>query len=209
MSGIVDHLIVSADRFLRKLAVAPQSNRPSPASKVDSDELSKADRKHAAGLMRINHTGEVCAQALYEGQAFVARAGEVREVLLQSAAEEEDHLVWCSDRLKALGAKESKLNSVFYVSSYLMGVATGAMGDKISLGFVAATEEQVCKHLKAHMDELPRGDAQSLQVVTQMYDDEQAHGTRALDAGGVNFPSPIKAGMTLLSKFMTSTTYRI
>jgi ubiquinone biosynthesis monooxygenase Coq7 len=209
MSGLADELILGADRFLRTLTAQPVANRQSPADGEESPVLSEEERKHAAGLMRINHTGEVCAQALYEGQAAAARENQVRDALLKAASEEEDHLAWCSDRLSQLESEPSKLNPAFYVASYLMGIVTGAMGDKISLGFVAATEEQVCKHLEHHMKELPTADTGSLKVIQQMHADEQRHGTQALDAGGTNFPKPIKQIMTAMSKLMTSTTYRI
>ncbi len=209
MSGLADELILGADRFLRTLTTPPVAKRQSPAKGEEIPVLSEEERRHAAGLMRINHTGEVCAQALYEGQAATAKETHVRDALLKAASEEEDHLAWCSDRLEQLASEPSKLNPAFYIASYLMGVVTGAMGDRISLGFVAATEEQVCRHLEHHMKELPAADTGSLKVIQQMHVDEQRHGTQALDAGGTNFPAPVKRFMTAMSKLMTSTTYRI
>jgi len=206
---IADRLILGVDRFLRTLTVEPIASRQSPAGDEELPVLSEKERLHAGGLMRINHTGEVCAQALYEGQAATARESGVRDALLKAASEEEDHLAWCSDRLDELESEPSKLNPAFYVASYLMGVVTGAMGDRISLGFVAATEEQVCKHLEEHMATLPEADTRSLKVIQQMHTDEQKHGAQALKAGGASFPAPIKGIMTVMSKLMTSTTYRI
>jgi len=209
MTSIADQLILGADRFLRTLSLEPTASRQSPASGEELPVLNEQERLHAAGLMRINHTGEVCAQALYEGQAATARDSEVRETLLKAASEEEDHLAWCSDRLVELESKPSVLNPAFYVASYLMGVVTGVMGDRISLGFVAATEEQVCKHLEVHMTKLPAADTRSLKVIQQMHADEQRHGNQALDAGGASFPAAIKGIMAAMSKVMTSTTYRV
>ena len=171
--------------------------------------MSEQERRHSAGLMRVNHTGEVCAQALYEGQAVSANQEKVRTALLDAAAEEEDHLVWCSERLEDLDSHPSVLNPLFYTTSYLLGAVTGLMGDKISLGFVAATEEQVCSHLEEHLRSLPVTDTQSQRVLEQMHADERRHGTQALSAGGVEFPRPVKNAMSVFSKIMTSTTYRI
>lgn len=158
--------------------------------------------------MRVNHTGEVCAQALYEGQALVAREGRVRTALLRAAREEGDHLAWCNERLDELDSRPSRLNPAWYAVSYALGAATGLMGDRISLGFVAATEDQVCRHLESHLERLPPGDVRSRQIVAQMHSDEARHGTEALGAGGTEFPAPLKKAMTLVSRVMTETAYR-
>ena len=206
--SLVDTVVLGVDRVLKTLARTPRAERPSPGREVEDVLLSETDTRHAAGLMRVNHTGEVCAQALYEGQALVARDGRVKASLLDAAREEEDHLAWCDERLDQLDSKPSVLNPVWYGLSYALGTATGLMGDKISLGFVAATEDQVCKHLESHLEELPADDARSRMIVEQMHADEARHGTDARRAGGVEFPAPVKDLMTLLSKLMTETAYR-
>ena len=206
--SLVDTVVLGVDRVLKTLARTPRAERPSPGREVEDVLLSETDTRHAAGLMRVNHTGEVCAQALYEGQALVARDGRVKASLLDAAREEEDHLAWCDERLDQLDSKPSVLNPVWYGLSYALGTATGLMGDKISLGFVAATEDQVCKHLESHLEELPADDARSRMIVEQMHADEARHGTDARRAGGVEFPAPVKDLMTLLSKLMTETSYR-
>jgi len=207
-SGI-DAILVGIDRALRTLSGGRASGRASPGESVPERPLDDAERAHAAGLMRVNHAGEVCAQALYEGQALVARDPRVRESLLDAAREEEDHLAWCSARLDALGSRPSVLNPVWYGLSFAMGAVTGLLGDKLSLGFVAATEDQVCKHLERHLDALPADDERSRAVVAQMHADEARHGTKALEAGGVEFPAPVKDLMTVVSTLMTETSYRI
>jgi ubiquinone biosynthesis monooxygenase Coq7 len=206
--SLVDTLVLGVDRVLKTLARAPRAERPSPGREVEEVSLSETDTRHAAGLMRVNHTGEICAQALYEGQALVARDGRVKAALLDAAREEEDHLAWCDERLGQLDSKPSVLNPVWYGLSYALGTATGLMGDKISLGFVAATEDQVCRHLESHLEELPVDDARSRVIVEQMHADEARHGTDARRAGGVEFPAPVKDIMSLISKLMTTTSYR-
>jgi ubiquinone biosynthesis monooxygenase Coq7 len=206
--SFVDTVVLGVDRVLKTLARPPRAERPSPGREVEDVSLSETDTRHAAGLMRVNHTGEVCAQALYEGQALVARDGRVKASLLDAAREEEDHLAWCDERLDQLDSKPSVLNPLWYGLSYALGTATGLMGDKISLGFVAATEDQVCKHLESHLEELPVDDARSRVIVEQMHADEARHGTDARRAGGVEFPQPVKDVMTLISRLMTQTSYR-
>jgi ubiquinone biosynthesis monooxygenase Coq7 len=206
--SLLDNLVLGVDRVLKTLTHTPRAERPSPGGEVEDGSLSEAETRHAAGLMRVNHTGEICAQALYEGQALVARDGRVKAALLDAAREEEDHLAWCDERLDELDSQPSVLNPVWYGLSYALGTATGLMGDKISLGFVAATEDQVCKHLEAHLEELPADDTRSRAIVEQMHADEARHGTDARRAGGVEFPAPAKAAMTLISKLMTQTSYR-
>ena len=159
--------------------------------------------------MRINHTGEVCAQALYQGQALTAKLPQVREAMEEAAREEVDHLVWCEQRINELGSHTSRLNPLFYGLSFGIGAMAGKVSDKVSLGFVAATEEQVCKHLTEHMSSLPVQDEKSKAVLLQMLEDEAKHATTALDAGGHKFPLPVKLAMTAVSKVMTKTSYRI
>jgi ubiquinone biosynthesis monooxygenase Coq7 len=205
----IDSLVLGADRLLRTLAGRHVAARTSPGGKGPEPSLSASERAHAAGLMRVNHAGEVCAQALYEGQALVARDDGVRAGLLQAAQEEEDHLAWCSQRLDELGSRPSVLNPLWYGMSYAIGAATGLLGDRVSLGFVAATEEQVCAHLERHLDSLPAADARSRAVVEQMHQDEARHGSHALAAGGAHFPMALKSLMTLVSRAMTETSYRL
>jgi ubiquinone biosynthesis monooxygenase Coq7 len=205
-----DKLIQNADSALRTLIPgAANQQRPSPAQLSDENELDENERKHAAGLMRINHTGEVCAQGLYQGQALTAKLPEVREAMEEAAAEEVDHLVWCEDRITQLGSHTSVLNPAFYGLSFGIGALAGAISDKISLGFVAETERQVCKHLTEHMTSLPTQDEKSKKILLQMLDDEAKHATAALEAGGYEFPLPVRFAMTGLSKVMTKSVYKI
>ena len=205
-----DKFIIESDRVLRTLSKnASTAATPSPARTIQEPELSAQDAKHAAGLMRINHTGEVCAQALYQGQALTAKLPGVREEMEQAAQEEVDHLSWCDERLQQLNSQPSLLNPLFYGLSFGIGATAGAISDKISLGFVAATEELVCSHLEKHLAELPEGDTKSRAIVSQMLEDEARHQQTALDAGGREFPTPVKMGMKLMSKAMTTTTYRM
>ena len=204
-----DRLLLEADKALRTITGASQAvSRPSPAKDCDERKLSDVDREHAAGLMRVNHTGEVCAQALYQGQALTANLTEVREEMRQAAIEEVDHLQWCDDRLRELDSQPSLLNPLWYALSFGIGAGAGLIGDKISLGFVAATEEQVCEHLEGHLQTLPKDDQKSRAIVKQMLIDERKHGHSALTAGGKDFPPTVKSFMTTLSKLMTKTSYR-
>lgn len=206
----LDTFISHIDNALKTLVPgAATAHRSSPADTTDDQALSQQETQHAAGLMRINHTGEVCAQALYQGQSLTARLPQVREAMEEAAEEEIDHLVWCEHRLKELNSQPSLLNPLFYGLSYSVGALAGALGDKWSLGFVAATEDQVCKHLEHHLETLPQGDQRSRAVLKLMHEDELRHATTALSAGGVPFPKPVKNFMTGLSKVMTGTTYRI
>lgn len=209
--SLIDNFIVNADRALRTLAAGNDmtSERPSPARPLDEADLSEAERKKSAALMRVNHTGEVCAQALYQGQALTAKLPDVRAEMEHAAEEEIDHLVWCQERIDSLGSHTSYLNPVWYGLSFAIGAGAGLVSDKVSLGFVAATEHQVCKHLQEHLQELPEQDARSRAVVEQMLEDEARHADMALNAGGYSFPAPVKGLMTLVSKVMTKTSYRI
>lgn len=205
-----DHLITQLDRAIRTLSPGkPAHGRPSPAANENEAELSDTERRHAAGLMRVNHAGEVCAQALYQGQALTAKLTTVKTEMNQAADEEIDHLAWCQDRLQQLDSHTSLLNPLWYGLSFGIGAGAGLIGDRISLGFVAATEDQVCKHLEEHLQTLPAQDKKSRAVVEQMLVDEAKHAHSALDAGGIKFPFPVKAAMSLVSKAMTKSSYRI
>ncbi len=208
--SLLDKLISEADSVMRTITNrGHRASRPSPAQDHTDTELSDAERKHVAGLMRVNHTGEVCAQALYQGQALTARLPTVRKEMSQAAREEIDHLVWCEERLRELGSHTSYLNPAWYGMSFVMGAIAGAISDKVSLGFVAATEEQVCSHLHDHLRQLPDEDRKSQLILQQMLVDEQRHGENALAAGGAEFPLRAKEAMTSVSRFMTRSSYRI
>ncbi|MDY7566788.1 2-polyprenyl-3-methyl-6-methoxy-1,4-benzoquinone monooxygenase [Pseudomonas sp. RTC3] len=206
----VDRLLLQADAAMRTLLpFSVQPYRPSPAIVQSETKMSDVDTRHVAGLMRINHTGEVCAQALYQGQALTAKLPKVRAAMEHAAEEEIDHLVWCEQRIRQLGSHTSVLNPLFYGISFGIGAAAGMISDRVSLGFVAATEDQVCKHLNDHLQQLPAEDEKSRAILEQMRIDEERHAESALDAGGFRFPAPIKFGMSLLAKVMTQSTYRI
>lgn len=208
--SFIDKLIVNADQALRTLVPsAATAKRSNPAAEHKSIHLSEPEKKHIAGLMRINHTGEVCAQALYQGQALTAKLPAVRQEMEQAAQEEVDHLVWCEQRLNELGSHTSFLNPIFYAASFSIGAAAGVAGDKWSLGFVAATEDQVCKHLQDHLQQLPEDDHQSHAILEQMLEDEAAHGNQAREAGGQEFSATAKTVMTAISGVMTKTTYHL
>ncbi|HEY9036054.1 MAG TPA: 2-polyprenyl-3-methyl-6-methoxy-1,4-benzoquinone monooxygenase [Pseudomonadales bacterium] len=207
---VFDRLCLGADRVLRTLVPgAATGERASPSAEEPCGNLSDTERQHIAGLMRINHTGEVCAQALYQGQALTARDTAVRRAMEQSAHEEIDHLVWCETRLHELGSHTSVLNPVFYGLSFAIGAGAGLVSDQLSLGFVAATEEQVCKHLEKHLAQIPAADQKSRAILETMLEDEAHHAHKALDAGGTVFPEPIKQAMTAISTVMTEATYRL
>lgn len=209
-----DKLIVNADQALRTLIpTAATAKRKNPADECNSAdiraEFSDSERKHIAGLMRINHTGEVCAQALYQGQALTAKLEDVRQEMEHAAEEEIDHLVWCEQRIQQLGSHTSFLNPAFYAMSFSIGALAGLAGDKWSLGFVAATEERVCQHLEDHLLQLPEADIASRSILQTMLVDEQQHGTKALEAGGIDFSDNMKSFMTATSQLMTKTSYYI
>lgn len=203
----VDRMIQSFDQCLRSLVPgATSAHRRNPAQAPEAP-LSAQEIKHVAGLMRVNHTGEVCAQALYHGQAMAAKLPHVRQEMEFAAIEEQDHLAWCEDRLKELKSTPSVLNPLWYGMSYLMGAAAGFAGDQYSLGFVAETERQVSLHLQDHLQQLPTQDLRSKQILEQMNEDELHHRDTALLAGGVELPQTVKVAMTMISKVMTKTSY--
>lgn len=208
--SLFDRLITEADKALRTVTPqVTQAQRTSPASTRGEARLSEAERRHAAGLMRINHTGEVCAQALYQGQALTARLPDVRAEMERAAREEEDHLAWCEERVRELGSHTSYLNPLWYAMSFGIGAAAGFAGDKWSLGFVAETENQVCAHLEGHLARAPLQDEKTRAIMTQMHTDEAEHMKMAMAAGAAELPAPVKQLMTLTAKLMTSLTYRI
>jgi len=204
-----DALIVSFDRALRTLAGQPTASRPAPGANLVDIELTDDERRHAAGLMRVNHTGEVCAQALYAAQALVARDPDVRHAFAQAAREEEEHLAWTQQRLAELRDRRSLLNPLWYAGSFAIGVAAGVAGDRVNLGFVVETERQVEEHLTGHMDRLPPGDARSRAIVEKMRDDEARHGAMAQEAGAASLPGPVKGLMRLAAAVMKTVAYRI
>lgn len=204
----IDHLLINLDQAIRTVCGRPQtSERPRPAA--PETELEPAEQQYSARLMRINHTGEVCAQALYQGQALTARLGAVRESMDRAAIEENDHLAWCESRIEELNSHTSFLNPFFYTGSFLIGTLAGKAGDRWSLGFVAETEHQVVRHLENHLERLPADDHQSRAIIEQMKEDEGRHATSALEAGGAALPLPVRLLMKATSKVMTSTTYWI
>lgn len=203
----LDSLIVEFDKGLRTLFARPASVRSHPDAGVPESDLSEVERKRAAALMRINHTGEVCAQALYQGQALTARDPAVQHKLQVAAQEETEHLAWTSRRISELGGRVSILNPFWYSASLAMGAAAGLLGDRWNLGFLAETERQVGAHLQSHLAQLPEQDAKSRAVVQQMLDDETRHADMAEEMGGMPLPSPVMAAMRLSSKVMTRTTY--
>lgn len=205
-----DRLITQFDRALRSVTPGTQTSaRPYPGEPLLENSLTSQEKRHSAGLMRVNHAGEVCAQALYQGQALTAKLTRIRAEMERAAEEEVDHLAWCEQRLTELQSRPSALNPLWYGLSFGLGAGAGLVNDKISLGFVAATEEQVCRHLQGHLKELPAQDIKSRAVVAAMISDEQQHGASALKAGGLNFPKPVKFAMSCLAKAMTSSSYRI
>lgn len=208
--SLLDRCLIQFDQALRTCVPGSSTaQRISPAVSVTDSELPETERRHIAGLMRINHTGEVCAQALYQGQAATARLSDVRDSMQQAAAEEVDHLAWCEERLQQLDSHPSVLNPLFYALSFGLGATAGIAGDKWSLGFVAETEQQVCNHLQDHLEKLPASDNKSKAILEQMLIDEKQHGDSARAAGGAHLPQPLRQLMNLMSTVMKQTTYRI
>ena len=205
----IDRLIVGFDRALRTLSGTTSAARPSPATGLVSEELTPEERRHVAGLMRVNHTGEVCAQALYSAQALVARDPEIRARYDRAAREEEDHLAWTQTRLAEMDDRPSLLNPLWYAGSFAIGLVAGVAGDRTNLGFVVETERQVEEHLTSHMDRLPQNDAKSRAIVEQMRSDEARHGAMAQEAGALPLPWPVKRGMRACADVMRAVAYRI
>lgn len=204
-----DRFLIEAQRAAQSLLARPAAERPNPAGDEADLVLDAGERRHAAGLMRINHVGEICAQALYSGQAAVARDEATRDDLLAAAAEETDHLAWCADRLDELGSRPSLLNPVWYAGSYAIGVLAGLRGDGWNLGFVVETERQVEAHLAEHLERLPEGDLRSRAILRQMKADEARHAEHAEHAGARILPQPVPTLMAAASKLMKAVAYRV
>ena len=203
-------VILAADSALRTLWAAPRASRPMPLAQYPGPALSEAERREAAALMRVNHVGEVCAQALYTGQTLATQNPVLRAQLAEASREEADHLAWTQQRLDALNDRPSWLNPVWYAGAFAIGFAAGKLGgDRVSLGFVVETERQVEAHLQSHMTRLPAGDSASRAIVTQMKADEIAHAQMAMKAGAMELPTPVKTAMRLAAKLMTTVAHRI
>lgn len=213
-SSPLENMLAEVGRALQVLNGSAQAGRPNPAgpkplAAAEQETLSPADQRHAAGLMRVNHVGEICAQALYRGQAVFCRDDSIRHVLHQAATEEVDHLVWCRQRLDELNSRPSVLNPLWYAGSFSLGAIASRAGIPRNLGFMAETERQVEQHLDGHLEQLPAHDSRSRRIVEQMRDDEIQHRTTAENHGASPLPSPIKFAMRLMSRVMTATAYRL
>jgi ubiquinone biosynthesis monooxygenase Coq7 len=205
----LDSAICAFDRTLRTMSNVATASRPNPAVGVAEPGLTEQEKAHSAGLMRVNHVGEVCAQALYAAQSAFAKTPLTREQFQKAGEEEVDHLAWTADRLQELGSRTSLLNPVWYAGSFALGAVAAKLGDQVSLGFVVETERQVEAHLDRHLDELPANDLRSRAIVTQMRDDEVAHAEAAAQLGAAELPLPVKKVMQAMAKVMTTAAYRI
>ncbi|KAF0812736.1 2-nonaprenyl-3-methyl-6-methoxy-1,4-benzoquinol hydroxylase [Andreprevotia sp. IGB-42] len=205
----LDQLIGEFDTALRTLSAPATSVRVHPDAHIEESGLSADDKRHAAGLMRVNHSGEVCAQALYQGQALTARDPATRDALREAAHEEVEHLAWTEQRLAELGSHASVFNPLLYASSLLIGVTAGLVGDKWNLGFLAETERQVGAHLAGHLHTLPVQDSKSRAIVAQMHVDELSHADLAVELGAAELPAPVKVAMATTSRVMTTLSYRL
>lgn len=207
--SVLDNLIVEFDKGLRTVLAQAQTVRPFPDRNHAEPSMDEQERRHAAALMRINHAGEVCAQALYNGQALTARNPDTEAALREASQEETEHLAWCEKRIHELGSHKSLLNPLWYTGSFAIGALAGALGDKWNLGFLAETEHQVGRHIEDHLQRLPQQDEKSRAILEQMKVDEAKHATTALHYGGAKLPLPVKLAMKLTSKVMTRTAYWI
>ncbi len=205
----IDQLIGEFDRALRAVAGVTRSDRASPAEAVPESSVSEEERDHAAALMRVNHVGEICAQALYQGQALTARDPAARRALEQAALEEQDHLVWSAERIQELGGRTSLLNPAWYAGAFVMGAVAGALGDRWNFAFLAETERQVEEHLTGHLEALPQADERTRAVVEAMRADEARHRASAIHLGAAELPGPVKLAMRLASRVMTTVAYRL
>lgn len=205
----MDQLIVEFDKALRTIFAPARSVRPVPGGDLPDVPLSDAEREHVAGLMRVNHCGEICAQALYQGQAIMSRDPNIRSELQQASNEETEHLAWTEQRIAELGGRKSLLNPLWYGGSFALGLLAGRLGDRWNLGFLAETERQVEAHLSGHLERLPAGDQKSREIIEQMKTDEARHADTAVGLGAHEFPSPVKAAMKLMARVMTTTAYRV
>ena len=204
---MLDAFICGFDRSLRAISGVTTAHRPNPAKDINEASLSDAERRHSAGLMRVNHVGEVCAQALYESQALFARNERTRQQFREAGKEELDHLAWTAERLRELDSRPSLLNPLWYAGAFVLGAVAARTGDAHSLGFVVETERQVEAHLNGHLQTLPEQDARSRAIVTQMRDDEVEHGAAAKALGATELPAPVREGMRAMAKVMTATAY--
>ncbi len=209
MLSPLDRFLVRCDQALKTVSSALPSAHASPGDKAAETRLSAQQIRHIAGLMRINHTGEVCAQALYQGQALTARSHLTQIAMQQAAQEESDHLAWCQQRLAEFNEQPSQLNPLWYALSFTLGAAAGLVGDRWSLGFVVETENQVCAHLDSHLKQIPHEDQKTRKILHQMRQDEAHHATTALQAGAIQLPFIAKILMKGMSKLMTMTSYRL
>ena len=205
----LDRIIAEFDRALRSVSNVTQASRSSPADALPEAKLSEPDRRNAAALMRVNHVGEVCAQALYQGQALTARDAHARQALERAAREEEDHLAWSAERVHELGGRTSLLNPLWYAGALAIGTVAGALGDRWNLGFLAETERQVEEHLAGHLERLPSEDARTRRLVEAMRADEARHRDTALRLGAAELPKPVRLAMRLASGLMTRVAYRV
>jgi ubiquinone biosynthesis monooxygenase Coq7 len=205
----MDSLIAAADSALRTLFAKPRAVRACPVVPADETKLQPQEKRQAAALMRVNHVGEICAQALYTAQALATRNPELRQHFENAASEEGDHLAWTAERLKELGERPSLLNPLWYAGAFGIGLVAARFGDRVSLGFVVETERQVEQHLQGHLDRLPAADHASRAIVAQMKEDEATHAAHALDAGGIELPAPVKGLMRAAAKVMTTTAHYV
>lgn len=206
---LLDKLITTFDTGLRTVFAQAVAARARPDATIEESSLNEAEKRHAAALMRINHVGEICAQALYSGQAFTSRNPHTVKSLQHAADEETDHLAWCESRINELGGRKSLLNPIWYIGSFALGATAGLMSDKWNLGFLSETEQQVSAHLNSHLSLLSEHDTKSRTIVSQMWEDEMAHAAEAKRLGGEALPQPIKAGMKIASTIMTRTAYYV
>jgi ubiquinone biosynthesis monooxygenase Coq7 len=206
---LMDTLLTAADAALRTLFATPRASQPCPTVPADATELSAEEKTLAGALMRVNHVGEVCAQALYTAQAFATKNGALRDHFTKASAEETDHLAWTRQRLEELGARPSLLNPLWYAGAFGMGLLAGRLGDRLSLGFVVETERQVEAHLQGHLTQLPVNDHASRAIVAQMKQDEAHHALQAQEAGAVDLPQPVKKLMKIAAKVMTTTAHYV
>lgn len=209
----IDNVVIGLDKALRTMFATPVARRPYPADTAghapDDESLTPAESRRSGALMRVNHAGEVCAQALYQGQGLTARSQRVRRAMRQASDEENDHLAWCQARLEELGEHRSRLTPAWFLGSFTMGSLVGAFGDRWSLGFLAETERQVVRHLEGHLKRLPANDARSRRIVEQMKVDEGRHASQAVSAGGRELPTVVKKAMHAASRIMTTTAARL
>lgn len=208
MITALDRLLIVADNALRTVSGSNHASRPSPGER-DTGSMDDTERRHVAGLMRVDHAGEVCAQALYAGQSLLARDESVRATLDHAGAEERDHLAWCAERLRELDSHPSLLSPFWYTGAFALGVASGIAGDRWSMGFLVETERQVEKHIDGHIDQLPAQDKRSRAILEQMREDEIGHAETGRSMGAAELPAPIRGAMRLMAMVMTNTAYRL